>query len=101
MFEKLQTCPEKFLLWFHHCPWDHKLSSGQTLWEGLCESYFQGAAETAAMQATWNSVAGKVDSQRHREVADRLTIQVADAAKWRDDILKYFQTFSGLPIVKS
>ncbi len=38
--------------------------------------------------------------QRHKEVADRLAIQVADAAKWSDQILKYFQGFSKLPIGK-
>ena len=40
----------------------------------------------------------RIDAQRHKEVADRLAIQVADAAKWRDQILKYFQQFSKLPI---
>ena len=27
-----------------------------------------------------------------------LAIQVADASKWRDEILKYFARFSGLPV---
>ncbi len=33
------------------------------------------------------------------EVAERLTVQVADAAKWSDHILEYFQTFSQRPIL--
>jgi alpha-glucuronidase len=53
------------------------------------------------LQATWQSLAGKIDSRRHREVADRLGIQVADAAKWRDQILKYFGDFSKRPIPHS
>ncbi|HEY2759725.1 MAG TPA: alpha-glucuronidase family glycosyl hydrolase [Pirellulales bacterium] len=97
-FDKLSTCPEKLLLWFHHCPWDYKMQDGQTLWQALCSSYFQGTAEAAALQSTWGSLAGKIDGQRHQEVADRLSVQATDAAKWRDDILKYFQTFSGMPI---
>jgi alpha-glucuronidase len=98
MFDSLETCPEKFLLWFHRCAWDYKLKSGKTLWDGLCEKYSEGAKQAAAMQATWQSLAGQIDAQRHKEVADRLAIQVADAAKWRDQILEYFQGFSKRPI---
>ncbi len=59
----------------------------------------QGAEQAAAMQTTWQSLAGRIDAQRHKEVADRLAIQVADAATWRDQILQYFQGFSKRPIV--
>jgi alpha-glucuronidase len=100
-FDSLETCPEKFLLWFHRCRWDYTLQSGQTLWDALCAKYYQGAAEAAAMQATWQSLAGRIDPQRHKEVADRLAIQVADAARWRDEILQYFQGFSKMPIARS
>ena len=50
MFDNLKTCPEKFLLWFHRCGWDYRTKSGKTLWDALCEKYYQGAAEAAAMQ---------------------------------------------------
>jgi alpha-glucuronidase len=97
-FDSLETCPEIFLLWFHRCRWDYTLRSGRTLWQGLCEKYQEGARQAADMQKTWQSLAGQIDPQRHKEVAERLAIQVADAAKWRDEILQYFQTFSKLPI---
>jgi alpha-glucuronidase len=99
MFDNLKTCPEEFLLWFHRCGWDHEMKSGKTLWTALCEKYHQGAAQAAAMQQTWQSLADRIDPQRHKEVADRLAIQVADAAKWRDHILQYFQGFSKREIV--
>jgi alpha-glucuronidase len=99
MFDSLETCPEIFLLWFHRCAWDYKVKSGRTLWDELCVKYHQGAEEAAALQRTWASLAGQIDPQRHKEVADRLVIQVADAATWRDEILKYFQGFSKRPIV--
>ena len=98
MFDNLSTCPEKFLLWFHRCAWDYRLKSGKTLWNGLCAKYFDGAKQAAELQATWQSLAGKIDPRRHREVSDRLAIQVADAAKWRDQILEYFAGFSKRPI---
>jgi len=99
MFDSLATCPEQFLLWFHRCGWDYRLKNGRTLWEGLCAKYDEGATQAAALQAAWQSLAPHIDPQRHKEVADRLAIQVADARKWRDHILGYFQTFSKRAIV--
>jgi alpha-glucuronidase len=99
MFDSLETCPEKYLLWFHRLPWTYKLKNGQTLWDGLVAHYYTGAADAVKMQATWQSLAGRIDAQRHREVAERLQIQVTDAALWRDQILRYFQQFSQMPIV--
>jgi alpha-glucuronidase len=69
------------------------------LWVGLCEKYDEGASQAAALQKTWQSLSGHIDPQRHKEVAERLAIQVEDAAKWRDHILRYFQAFSGRPLV--
>ena len=98
MFDNLATCPEEFLLWFHRCRWDYKTKSGKTLWNALREKYQEGAKQAAAFQSTWQSLSGMIDPQRHKEVADRLAIQVRDAAAWRDQILRYFQGFSKLPI---
>jgi alpha-glucuronidase len=98
MFDSLKTCPEKYLLWFHRCAWDYKMKSGKTLWNELCAKYQEGVKQAAALQTTWQSLAGKIDSRRHKEVSDRLAIQVADSAKWRDQILEYFGGFSKLPV---
>ncbi len=101
LFNDPATCPEKFLLWFHRCAWDYKMKSGQTLWMELCKKYYAGAKKAAALQSTWQSLEDKIDPGRHREVADRLSIQVKDAAKWRDHILQYFQGYSKMPIKAS
>jgi alpha-glucuronidase len=98
MFNSLATCPEKFLLWFHRCPWNYQMKSGKTLWAALCEKYYEGVRQAEATQSNWQSLAPHIDPQRHKEVADRLTIQVRDATAWRDQILKYFQGFSAMPI---
>jgi len=98
MFDDITKCPEEFLLWFHRCAWDHRMRSGKTLWEALCATYQQGVAGTAAMQKAWQSLDGKIDTRRHKEVAERLSIQVADAAKWREHSLEYFGRFSGRPV---
>jgi alpha-glucuronidase len=100
MFDSLATCPDKYLLWFHRLPWDHKMKSGKTLWTEICEHYYLGVRQAQQIQATWTSLSGQVDPQRHKEVADRLVIQVTDAAAWRDQILGYFSGINKLPIVK-
>lgn len=101
LFDDLARCPEQYLLWFHRCAWDYRMKSGRTLWEELCAKYQQGAQQATALQQTWHSLEGKIDARRHREVAERLAVQVADAAKWRDQILEYFGRFSKTPVTSS
>ncbi len=101
MINDIARCPEKYLLWFHRCGWDHRMKSGKTLWQELCAKYHEGARQAVALQTTWQSLAGKIDSRRHREVAERLAIQVADSAKWRDQILEYFEQFSKRPVLRA
>jgi alpha-glucuronidase len=98
LFDNLATCPEEFLLWFHRCSWDYKTRSGKTLWNALVEKYREGAKQADAFQTTWQSLSGKIDARRHKEVTDRLAIQARDSAAWRDQILRYFQGFSKQPI---
>ena len=38
-----ETCPERYLLWFHHLNWDYITKSGRTLWDELCYRYYSGA----------------------------------------------------------
>lgn len=98
IFDDINRCPEKFLLWFHRCSWDHRLRSGRTLWEELCARYAEGVQQARELQETWQSLCGKIDARRHREVAERLAIQVRDAALWRERILEYFARFSRRPV---
>jgi alpha-glucuronidase len=97
-FDDISRCPEKLLLWFHRVRWDYKMKSGKTLWRELCEKYYLGHRQAEAMRATWKSLAGKIDPGRHRAVSERLEIQVADAERWRDVCLKYFQELSRMAI---
>ena len=66
---------ERFLLWFHHLPWDHPMPSGRPLWHELVARYDRGVAATGAMRRTWAGLADHVDARRHAEVADFLAIQ--------------------------
>ena len=89
-----KTTPENLLLWFHHLPWDYRLASGQTLWQGIVAQYDQGAAQAAGMERAWMALKGSVDDERHAAVAARLRRQATDAAAWRDKCLAYFAQFS-------
>ncbi|MCI1683189.1 MAG: alpha-glucuronidase [Bacteroides sp.] len=97
-YDNLNTCPEMYLLWFHHVPWTHRMKSGHTLWEELCYKYNQGVQQARSFQKVWDSLKEYIDLQRFGEVQSRLRIQVRDAGWWKDACLLYFQTFSGLPI---
>ena len=79
--------------------WDHRLTSGQTLWEGLVAHYTRGAAGSARdARRAGSRCGGKVDAERHAAVLAKLRHQAHDAAAWRDKCLKYFQQFSKRPI---
>ena len=97
-FNSLKTCPEKYLLWFHHVPWDQKMKSGRTFWQELCARYDLGVQQVKEMQSQWKSLKGLVDGERYGQVEDKLRLQVKDAMAWRDKCLNYFQAFSHEPI---
>jgi alpha-glucuronidase len=97
-FANLSTCPEKFLLWFHHVPWDYPLRSGRTMWDELALHYQRGVDWMRATRKAWDALAGVIDPERHAEVAKKLAIQERDAIYWRDACLLYFQTFSKRPL---
>ena len=92
------TCPEIYLLWFHHVPWQHQMKSGRTLWGELCHAYDRGVRQVRGFQEVWDSVEPFVDVRRFREVQSKLKIQMRDAVWWKDACLLYFQTFSGMPV---
>src|SRR3972149_9495595 len=107
-FSSLQTCPDEYLLWFHHLPWNYKIqpkadpplaeNSGNTLWEELCYHYYNGVESVKKMQTTWNSLDGKIDEKKFIHVKMLLTRQEKEAVWWRNACVLYFQTFSKQPI---
>lgn len=98
MFGSLKSCPEEYLLWFHHPSWNHRMTSGRTLWEELCYSYDAGVQGVRRMQSQWDALKGKIDPENFRHVETMLRIQEKEAVWWRNACLLYFQTFSKRPI---
>jgi len=97
-FDNLNTCPEKYLLWFHHVAWDYKMKSGKTLWEELCAKYYSGTKYIDGMISQWSSLKSSIDPEIYAHVQTKLETQKTDAAIWRDTCLQYFQKFSKRPI---
>ncbi len=93
-FDNLETCPEKYLLWFHHVPWGHRLQSGRTLWEELQHRYDVGVEFVDKMCDIWQSLKNRIDPQRHEHVSRRLEEQQKNARLWRDVCIGYFRRFA-------
>lgn len=96
LVNNIETCPEKFLLWFHHVPWNYPVA-GEPMWDRLCHHYQNGVNEVRAMQAQWNSVKNDIDSEIFDAIAYKLSVQLKDAIWWKDGMLDYFQTWSKMP----
>jgi alpha-glucuronidase len=97
-FDDVNTCPEMFLLWFHHLPWNYKMKSGRSLWEELCYHYDMGVQQVRQFQKVWDKVRPYVDSVRFADVQRSLRSQSSNAVLWKDACLLYFQQFSHNPI---
>jgi alpha-glucuronidase len=90
--------PLDFLLFFHHVGWNEQLSTGRTLWEELVYRYSTGVDAVGTMQDAWQTVEGRIDSQRFDDVNEYLGIQHYEARWWRDACLQYFRSFANLDI---
>jgi alpha-glucuronidase len=97
-WENMATCDEKFLLWFHHVPWNHRMQSGRNLWEEICYRYNTGVSEVRNMQNNWHKLKSYIDEERFEQVRMLLNIQEENAVLWRDACVSYFQTFSRQPL---
>jgi len=97
IFSNLQTCPDIYLLWFHHVPWNYVMKNGQTLWDDLCYRYDKGVRQVRDFQKTWDQVQRYVDAERFSQVQLKLREQSMNAQVWKDACLLYFQQFSKIP----
>ena len=94
LYDDLNTCPERYLLWFHHVPWNYRMKDGNTLWEDLQMHYNRGVSEVEDFCRIWQQVKPEIDEQRWQEVDKRLQHQLENAREWRKVCLDYFRTFA-------
>ena len=101
LYDNIKTCPEEYLLWFHHVPWTYKMKSGSTLWQELCMKYNMGVAMVEVYRDFWHTSAKqymKGHEQEWQHTDSLLNVQLENAKEWRNTCLKYFQTFSKMDI---
>ena len=101
LYDNIETCPEEYLLWFHHVPWTYKMKSGSTLWQELCMKYNMGVAMVEVYRDFWHTSAKqymKGHEQEWQHTDSLLNVQLENAKEWRNTSLKYFQTFSKMKI---
>ena len=101
LYDNIETCPEEYLLWFHHVPWTYKMKSGSTLWQELCMKYNMGVAMVEVYRDYWHTSAKqymKGHEQEWQHTDSLLNVQLENAKEWRNTCLKYFQTFSKMEI---
>lgn len=101
LYDNIETCPEEYLLWFHHVPWTYKMKSGSTLWQELCIKYNMGVAMVEVYRDFWHTSAKqymKGHEQEWQHTDSLLNVQLENAKEWRNTCLKYFQTFSKMKI---
>ena len=101
LYDNIETCPEEYLLWFHHVPWTYKMKSGSTLWQELCMKYNMGVAMVEVYRDFWHTSAKqymKGHEQEWQHTDSLLNVQLENSKEWRNTCLKYFQTFSKMEI---
>ena len=101
LYDNIETCPEEYLLWFHHVPWTYKMKSGSTLWQELCMKYNMGVAMVEVYRDFWHTSAKqymKGHEQEWQHTDSLLNVQLENAKELRNTCLKYFQTFSKMKI---
>ena len=96
LYDNIETCPEEYLLWFHHVAWDYKMKSGSTLWQELCMKYNMGVAMVEVYRDFWHTSTKqymKGHEQEWQHTDSLLNVQLENAKEWRNTCLKYFQNY--------
>lgn len=96
-YEDLETCPDEWLLFFHHVPYTHVLHSGKTVIQHIYDTHFRGVETVKQYQDAWKSLRHAIDQESYQNGEERLALQLENAISWRDQINTYFYRKSGIP----
>lgn len=94
LYDNINTCPERYLLWFHRVPWSYRLKSGRTVLEEMDYCYARGVKEVEDFIRIWNEAKPNIDEQRWQEVDARLQHQLENAKEWQKVCMDYFSSFT-------
>ena len=94
IYDDINTCPERYLLWFHRVPWSYRMKSGRTVLEEMKFHYARGVHEVEDFIQIWNEAKPNIDEQRWQEVDERLQHQLENAKEWQKVCMDYFSSFN-------
>ena len=97
MYESLETTPDNILLWFHHVNYTQPLKPGVTVIQHFYNAHYGGADTAQTFVNMWESLEGKIDTQRYNDVLFRQKYQAGHSIVWRDAIVNYYHNLSGVP----
>jgi alpha-glucuronidase len=95
-FESLDSCPEPLLLFMHHLPYTHMLSSGKSIIQHIYDAHYQGARDANRLVQQWQTLKGHIDDERYDVVLAQLQYQAGHAKVWRDAVCTWFLHKSGI-----
>lgn len=101
LFANPETCPDRYLLYFHHLPWRYRLKEGRTLIQKIYDDLFEAVDEVRRFRATWRSLHGRIDLDRWAHVYEKMALQIEHAETWRDVLCRFFLEYSGVPDEKN
>jgi alpha-glucuronidase len=90
MFNKPDTCPEKYLLWFHRLPWEYRLKDGRKLSEAIDHSYWSNVRAVEDFICAWQTLEPHIEKAIYKHILEKLHAQHAHALKWARHMTGYF-----------
>jgi alpha-glucuronidase len=100
VYESLESCPDDLLLFLHHVPYTYKLHSGKTVIQYIYDSHYEGAEAVSGWVRNWETLRGRIDDRRYREILAQLEYQAAHVEVWRDAVNDWFHRASGIADAK-
>lgn len=97
MYNKLETCPDELILFFHHVPYDYVLKSGKTILQHIYDTHFEGVIEVEEMIENLKTLASKLPEDVYKRMRERFDEQLSSSKEWRDQINTYFFRKTGIP----
>ncbi|CAI4213434.1 unnamed protein product [Parascedosporium putredinis] len=95
-YPRVETTPENLILWFHHLPWTHELSTGKTVIQHFYDAHYAGAETAQTFPLLWRTLEGKIDDERYEAQLYRLEYQAGHSVVWRDFICRFYNKMSGV-----
>lgn len=89
-YEKPETTPDEYILFFHKLPYEYKLHSGKTVIQHIYDTHFEGAEDVEVMSKLWDELKGLIDEDAFKRARARLDHQLDHSKEWRDVINSYF-----------